>query len=67
MPLLLPIDLGVFLLPLTNLKESLLLSVELLSILVKKKLYYKMVFVKETELKKKINGDIEEQNIVMEK
>jgi hypothetical protein len=53
--------------PLLNLKESLLLPVELSSTLIKKKLYYKIVPTKEAELKKKINGNIGEQNIVTEK
>ena len=46
---------------------SLSLPVKLLSTLVKKKLYYKMVFTKEAKPKKKINSDIREQNIVIGK
>jgi len=38
-----------------------------LNTLIKKKLYYKMVFIKETKLKKKINSNIKKQNIVIEK
>ena len=34
--------------------------IEILSTSVKKKLYYEMVFTKETEPKKKINGNIGE-------
>ena len=37
---------------------SLLPPIELLSTLVKKKLYYKIIFTKETKLKKKINNNI---------
>ena len=40
---------------------------ELLNTLVKKKLYYKMVFIKKAKPKKKINGNIGEQNIVIKK
>jgi hypothetical protein len=50
--------------PPSNLKESLLLPAESSSTLVKKKLYYKIVPTKEAELKKKINSNIGEQNIV---
>jgi hypothetical protein len=50
--------------PLLNLKESLSLPIELLSTLVKKKLYYKIVPTKEAEPKKKINSNIEEQNVI---
>ena len=46
---------------------SLLLLIELSSTLVKKKLYYKIVFTKKAKLKKKINGNIREQNIVIKK
>jgi len=48
------------LLPYIDLKESLLLPIEFLNTLVKKKLYYKMVSIKEAKLKKKINGNVEE-------
>ena len=41
-------------------RVSPLLLIELLSILVKKKPYYKMVFTKEAKLKKKINSNIGE-------
>ena len=41
--------------------------VELLSTLIKKKPHYKMVFIKEAELKKKIDGNIGEQNVVIRK
>ena len=44
-----------------------LLLTELLSTLAKKKPYYIIVFIKETKLKKKINGDIREQNMVIKK
>ena len=40
---------------------------ELSSTLVKKKLYYKLVPTKEAELKKKINSNVGEQNVVIEK
>ena len=46
---------------------SLLPPTELSSTLVKKKPYYKIVFTKEAKPKKKINGDIGEQNIVIRK
>ena len=46
---------------------SLLLFTELLNTLVKKKLYYKMVPTKKAKPKKKIDGDIGEQNIVIGK
>ena len=48
-------------------KVSLSLLIELSSTLVKKKLYYKIVPTKETKPKKKINSNIREQNIVIEK
>jgi len=48
------------LLPHTDFKKSLSLPTKSINTLVKKKLYYKMVPIKETELKKKINGNIEE-------
>ena len=48
-------------------KESLSLLVKSLSSSVKKKLYYKMVFTKEAKPKKKIDGNIGEQNIVIGK
>ena len=48
-------------------KESLSLLVKSLSSLAKKKLYYKMVFIKEAKPKKKIDGNIGEQNIVIGK
>ena len=41
--------------------------IELLSTLVKKKPHYIMVFTEEAKPKKKINSDIEEQNIVIGK
>ena len=41
--------------------------IELLSILVKKKPHYKIVSTKKAEPKKKINRNIEKQNIVTEK
>jgi len=46
--------------PKPNIRESLLLPVKSLNTLVKKKPYYKMVFIKETELKKKINSNVRE-------
>ena len=48
-------------------RAFLLPPTELLSILVKKKLYYKIVPTKEAKLKKKINGNIKKQNIVIKK
>ena len=45
----------------------LLLSIEFLSILAKKKPHYKIVFTKEAEPKKKINSNIGEQNVVIKK
>ena len=56
-PLLLPIDIG----------ESLLPPTESLNTLVKKKLYYIMVPTKEAKLKKKIDSNIGEQNVVIGK
>ena len=47
-------------LPHIDLKESLLLLVEVLNTLVKKKPYYKLVFIKKAKLKKKINSNIGE-------
>jgi len=47
-----------------DLKESLLLPIESLNTLVKKKPYYKIVPIEETKLKKKINSNIGEQNII---
>ena len=41
--------------------------IEFLNSLIKKKLYYKIVPTKEAELKKKINSDIGEQNIIIKK
>ena len=41
--------------------------IESLNTLVKKKPYYIIIFTKEAELKKKINGNIGEQNIVIGK
>ena len=52
---------------LINLREFQSLPTELLSTLVKKKLYYIIVFTKEAEPKKKINSNIREQNIVIGK
>ena len=46
---------------------SLLPPAELLSTLVKKKLHYEMVPTEKTKPKKKIDGDIGEQNIVIKK
>jgi len=46
--------------PHIDLRESLLLPTESLNTLAKKKLYYKMVFIKEAKLKKKINSNIGE-------
>ena len=54
MPLLLP----------TDLEESLLLPIKSLNTLVNKKLNYIMVSDEEAEPKKKIIGDVGEQNIV---
>jgi len=48
------------LLPHIDLRKSLSLPVESLNTLAKKKLYYKMVPIKEAKLKKKINGNIGE-------
>ena len=45
-------------------RPSLLPPAKSLSTLVKKKLYYKIVLTEETEPKKKIDGDIGEQNVV---
>jgi len=53
--------------PYIDLKESLSLPIESLNTLVKKKPYYKMVPIKEAKLKKKINSNIREQNIVIGK
>ena len=63
-PLLLPIDIGESLLPPIDLEESLLLPIESLNTLVKKKPHYMMVPVGEAKLKKKINSNIGEQNMV---
>jgi hypothetical protein len=52
---------------LNNQEESLLLSIKLLNASVKKKLNYIIVFTEEVKLKKNINGNIEEQNIVKKK
>ena len=41
--------------------------IEILSTLVKKKPYYKMVPTKKAKPKKKIDGNIKEQNIVIKK
>ena len=41
--------------------------IKISSTLVKKKLYYKIVSTKEAKLKKKINSNIEEQNVVIKK
>ena len=38
-----------------------------LNTVVKKKPYYKIVSIKETKPKKKINSNVEEQNIIIEK
>ena len=46
---------------------SLLPPIKLLSTLVKKKPHYKMVFTKKAKLKKKIDSNIGEQNIVIKK
>jgi len=43
-----------------DLREFLLLLIEFLNTLVKKKPYYKLVFIKEAKLKKKINGNVGE-------
>jgi hypothetical protein len=51
---------------LLNLGESLLLLTKLLSTLVKK-LYYKIVLTEEAEPKKKIDGNIGEQNVIIRK
>ena len=48
-------------------RVSLSPPIELLSTLVKKKLHYEMVFTEEAKPKKKIDGDIGEQNIVIRK
>ena len=48
-------------------RASLLLPAELLSTLVKKKPHYEMVPTEEAEPKKKINRNIEEQNMVIGK
>jgi len=48
------------LLPHIDLKKSLLLLIESLNTLVKKKPYYKIVPIKEAKLKKKINGNVGE-------
>jgi len=50
-----------------DLKKSLSLPIESLNTLVKKKLYYKMVPIKKAKLKKKINSNIEKQNVVIGK
>ena len=57
MPLSLPIDIG----------ESPLPPAESLNTLVKKKPHYIIIPAKEAKLKKKINGNIEKQNIIIEK
>ena len=46
---------------------SLLPPIELLSTLVKKKPHYIIVFTKKARLKKKINGNIKKQNIIIGK
>jgi len=43
-----------------DLKKSLLLLIKFLNTLIKKKLYYKIVFIKEIKLKKKINSNIKD-------
>ena len=48
-------------------RASPLPPIKLSSISVKKKPHYKIVFTKEAKPKKKINGDIREQNIVIGK
>jgi len=53
--------------PYIDLKESLLLPIESLNTLIKKKLHYKIVFIKEAKLKKKINSNVGEQNVVIGK
>ena len=65
--LLLLIDLKVPLSPLINLRESLLLLVNLLNTLAKKKPYYIIVPTKKANPNKKINGNVKEQNIITEK
>ena len=55
------------LLPPINLGEPLLPLIKSLNTLVKKKPYYKMVPIKEAKLKKKINSNVGEQNIVTKK
>jgi hypothetical protein len=53
--------------PPLNLEESLSPPAELSSTLVKKKPHYKIVPTEEAEPKKKINGNIGEQNMVIGK
>ena len=66
-PLLLPTDIGESLSLTTDLGESPSLPIESSNTLVKKKPYYIMVPVEEAKLKKKINGNIGEQNVVIGK
>ena len=63
----LELNYGVPLLLLIDIGESLSLPVESLNILVKKKLYYIMVPAEEVKPKKKINGNVGEQNMVIGK
>ena len=67
MPLSLLTDIGESLSPPIDLGESLLPPAESLNTLVKKKPHYIMVPTKEAELKKKINSNIGEQNVVIGK
>ena len=53
--------------PKLSFRASLLPPVELLSTLVKKKPYYIIVFTEEARPKKKINGDVKKQNVVIKK
>ena len=53
--------------PKPSFRASLLPSIELSNTLAKKKLYYMIIPTKEARLKKKINSDVGEQNVVTEK
>src|SRR6266700_93491 len=66
-PLSLPIDIKESLSPPTDPGESLLPPIESSNTLVKKKPHYITVPAKEDKPKKKINGNIGEQNIVLGK
>ena len=66
-PPLLPIDIGESLLLPTDLRESLSPPIESSNTSVKKKPHYIMVPAEEVKPKKKINGNVGEQNMVIGK